>query len=100
MRWFEVDRAMDSQDISLRWILNRRPAVLPVWKRLLDLGTILLLSPLLLLLGLVLSLLVKISSPGPIVFRQRRVGYKGGEFTCFKFRTMRLDADSVSHQNH
>ena len=94
MRWFEVDRAMDSQDISLRWILNRRPAVLPVWKRLLDLGTILLLSPLLLLLGLVLSLLVKISSPGPIVFRQRRVGYKGGEFTCFKFRTMRQDAEA------
>jgi lipopolysaccharide/colanic/teichoic acid biosynthesis glycosyltransferase len=34
------------------------------------------------------------------VFRQRRVGYKGREFTCYKFRTMQLDAETRSHCEH
>jgi lipopolysaccharide/colanic/teichoic acid biosynthesis glycosyltransferase len=33
-------------------------------------------------------------SRGPVFFRQRRVGYKGREFTCYKFRTMQVDADT------
>jgi lipopolysaccharide/colanic/teichoic acid biosynthesis glycosyltransferase len=35
-----------------------------------------------------------------VFFRQRRVGYKGREFDCFKFRTMQVDAESKSHQEH
>ncbi len=48
-------------------------------------------SPLLLLL----ALLVKLSSPGPVFYVQRRIGrgYKG--FGCIKFRTMRKDADRI-----
>ncbi len=33
-------------------------------------------------------LLIKLDSPGPAVFGQRRIGYKGRPFTCYKFRTM------------
>jgi lipopolysaccharide/colanic/teichoic acid biosynthesis glycosyltransferase len=40
------------------------------------------------LLGL-LALLVKIESPGPVLFRQRRIGADGRPFTLYKFRTMR-----------
>ncbi|MGY4709485.1 sugar transferase [Mycolicibacterium sp. CBM1] len=44
-----------------------------------------------------LALLVKLSSPGPVFFRQRRVGRDGKVFDCLKFRTMRAprpaDAD-------
>jgi lipopolysaccharide/colanic/teichoic acid biosynthesis glycosyltransferase len=43
-----------------------------------------LLSPLLLLL----IALVKLSSPGPIIFRQRRIGFRCNEFSMYKFRTM------------
>ena len=67
---------------------------------MLDLTMIVLLFPALLLFGIVISLLVKGSSPGPVLFRQQRVGYKGRKFTFFKFRTMRVDADSGSHQDH
>jgi sugar transferase (PEP-CTERM system associated) len=39
-------------------------------------------------------LMVRLSSPGPIFFRQTRVGMGGRNFTVFKFRTMRTDAEA------
>ena len=46
-------------------------------------------SPLILLFSLILSF-----SDGPVIFRQERIGYKGRPFTIYKFRTMRVDAES------
>lgn len=40
----------------------------------------------------VIALLIKLTDPGPVFFVQRRCGYNGRTFECFKFRTMRLDA--------
>lgn len=37
---------------------------------------------------------VKLTSPGPVFFRQKRTGIYGSEFVCYKFRTMRVNADS------
>ena len=63
----------------------------PVIKRLLDLLCsllgILVLSPLLILL----ALLVKCTSPGPVLFRQKRVGKDKSYFEILKFRSMRVD---------
>jgi lipopolysaccharide/colanic/teichoic acid biosynthesis glycosyltransferase len=73
---------------------------MPVWKRCLDLALLLILSPGWLLLGAIVALVVKLGSPGPIFFRQRRVGYKGREFVCFKFRTMVANAETDSHRRH
>ncbi|CAM3289401.1 undecaprenyl-phosphate glucose phosphotransferase [Cupriavidus taiwanensis] len=42
---------------------------------------------------LVVAVLVKLSSPGPVLFRQRRLGMDGRPFDVFKFRTMRQHAD-------
>lgn len=39
------------------------------------------------------ALSIKLSSPGPVLFRQTRVGYRGRHFSLFKLRTMRLDAE-------
>src|SRR5918992_5804835 len=55
-----------------------------------------LLCPLLLLI----AVLIKIVSPGPVIFSQIRVGYLGKPFKLWKFRTMKLDADTSVHQQY
>lgn len=44
------------------------------------------------------AIAVKLSSPGPIFFRQKRTGIKGKEFYCYKFRTMRVNSNSDTQQ--
>lgn len=73
---------------------------MPVWKRSLDLFCILLTAPIWLPVMLFLGILIKLVSPGPALFRQERVGFQGRRFTCFKFRTMLVNADTGVHQGH
>ena len=44
---------------------------------------------------LIVSLAVKFTSPGPILFKQRRIGKNNVEFEIYKFRTMRIDTPNV-----
>lgn len=65
-----------------------------VVKRLVDLGLGLVISLCALPVAALISLLIRLDSPGPIVFRQQRVGENGRLFTMFKFRTMIADAEA------
>jgi exopolysaccharide biosynthesis polyprenyl glycosylphosphotransferase len=49
-------------------------------------------------LWLLISLLIKFDSPGAVLFKQERVGMDGRKFLCYKFRTMRADADESIHR--
>ena len=47
-----------------------------------------------------LALRVKLDSPGPVLFRQTRLGMNMTEFTALKFRTMREDSDDAAHREY
>lgn len=67
-------------------------------KRLFDVifsSIVLLFSP---FVFLPIAIAIKISSPGPIFFKQKRTGYRGREFTCYKFRTMRINTSADTLQ--
>jgi exopolysaccharide production protein ExoY len=64
-------------------------------KRLLDILVICAILPCLLPLLLIVALVVKVGSPGPIFYRQKRVGRFGREFTLWKFRSMQVNGDEI-----
>jgi lipopolysaccharide/colanic/teichoic acid biosynthesis glycosyltransferase len=77
---------------------RRHAALYEGLKRVLDLaGSLTLLAILSPLLGLIAGL-VKLKSPGPVFFRQIRVGQGMKPFTMLKFRTMYVNADDAIHQ--
>src|SRR5215469_6978631 len=79
---------------------SNRASALPLWKRALDLSLLVFALPGLLVVGGFVALIIKLGSPGPVLFRQKRVGYRGSEFVCFKFRTMVANAETESHRRH
>ncbi len=60
-------------------------------------GALLMLVVLAIPLGFV-ALLVKLTSPGPVFFRQSRSGLNGSPFTIYKFRTMVTNAEQIKHE--
>jgi exopolysaccharide production protein ExoY len=72
----------------------------PGWKSSLDLTWILLSLPIWLPLMLLLMLLTRIASPGPVFYRQKRVGLGGRHFFIWKFRTMKLSAETQTHERY
>ncbi len=46
------------------------------------------------------AIVMRLTSPGPLLFRQERIGYRGQRFWLFKFRTMHVSADTKAHQAH
>ncbi len=79
--------------------VERRAATLWV-KRALDITSATLLLVLLIPLMITVALLVRLSSPGPILFRQERVGRDGKRFWFYKFRTMYSGADESPHRTY
>jgi lipopolysaccharide/colanic/teichoic acid biosynthesis glycosyltransferase len=73
---------------------------LPLWKDVLDVFlavvALILLSP----LFLIVAAYIKIVSPGPVFFKQERVGFRGKKFTIWKFRTMKVDNDAKAHEEY
>lgn len=100
-RFFELGLAANRRMVDDVWgyplVRLRRPRVSGArWraKRLFDVvvagGALLLLAP----LYTVLAVAVKLSSPGPVHFRQQRIGQRGTTVEILKFRSMRVHAES------
>ena len=62
-----------------------------VWDVTSSAALLVILSPIL----IAISIMIKLGSPGPVFYVSKRIGKKGRSFSCFKFRTMVVDADSL-----
>jgi len=72
----------------------------PLWKRALDVICVAWASPVLIPVFVLIGFVIKSVSPGPMFFLQERIGYRGRRFLCFKFRTMKVNADAAVHRRH
>jgi len=89
---------MDTVSSSASVRLRTKRRIYPLIKRLFDfvvsLISLILLTPLLILIAIV----IRLDSPGPSIFRQTRIGKGDKPFTCYKFRTMTDDADQTVYE--
>ncbi len=85
--WFPFDPELTAVRCrSRRYLIVKRMIDLP-----LALILVVLLAPV--LLGVAIA--VRVASPGPVLFRQHRLGRDGRCFGCLKFRSMRIDAEET-----
>jgi exopolysaccharide biosynthesis polyprenyl glycosylphosphotransferase len=73
--------------------LKRRGRVFKLTKRIFDIVFSIIGLIITGIIFIPVSLLIAITSPGPILYKQKRVGYKGKEFVIYKFRTMRFGTE-------
>ncbi|RME48602.1 MAG: sugar transferase [Caldilineae bacterium] len=90
--------------MSVLLIVERRQTkpVNPVFdtlKRLSDIAICLLALPFLAIITVIVGALIKWDSPGPIFFKQKRIGKDGREFDIYKFRTMYHNCDKTAHRD-
>jgi lipopolysaccharide/colanic/teichoic acid biosynthesis glycosyltransferase len=77
-----------------------RDFAFPPWKRVFDLFFLCATFFFWLPLMVVIMGGIMIVSPGPVFFRQRRVGFRGQSFLIFKFRSMKVNAETQSHEQY
>lgn len=68
------------------------------FKRIFDISVCMLLMPFVLPVMAVVALAIRLESKGGVIFHQTRIGKFGETFTCFKFRSMRIDAEEIKAQ--
>lgn len=95
----EKQAALKDSEIFFKQIQNPQNHM-PRWKRGMDIcggmAGLILLAP----VFLFIALFVKAVSPGPVFFIQKRVGFLGKTFGCFKFRTMHINTGTSVHNHH
>ena len=100
-RWLSIRPSpVENNPKTLRTGIAVASSQVPSWKRILDITCILLSLPFWLPVVIFLTLWIKLASPGPIFFRQERVGYRGRRFMILKFRTMKVNVETQSHERH
>jgi lipopolysaccharide/colanic/teichoic acid biosynthesis glycosyltransferase len=75
-------------------------AHMPSWKRIVDVSCCLIAMPVLGIVTLFMAIVTKLVSPGPLIFKQERIGFQGKRFHIYKFRTMHVTAYTAIHQSY
>ena len=78
-------------------LIDMHTGLMPAWqqniKQVLDIAIAIFFLVILSPVFLYIAIRIKLSSKGPVIFRQERIGYKGKPFTMYKFRSMIVDAE-------
>lgn len=82
------------------WAATLQPRWSAALGRLVDVTAALVLLILLAPLLLVIAVAIRVDSPGPVIYRQRRLGRAMQLFTLWKFRSMRTGADAAPHRDY
>lgn len=69
-------------------------------KRALDILVALVLGVVFLPVWIIVPFLIVLTSPGPIIYRHKRVGLNGRDFSMYKFRSMVINADDILHNQN
>lgn len=97
-KWTELPEDMQCDEVRMYYIALQQHRAGLIWKRIFDLFAagilVVIISP----VFIVLSVMIKLDSRGPVLFRQVRITTYGKEFKIFKFRTMVNDADKMGTQ--
>lgn len=88
---------MGTIQIKIFKFIDRNPKHL-FFKRCFDFSASSLLITLCLPFWIVIAITIKLSSPGPVLFKQERIGKHGKKFTLFKFRTMVIGAEKMQQE--
>ncbi|MEO0072209.1 MAG: sugar transferase [candidate division WOR-3 bacterium] len=94
LRTFDVELLPLEHFILMKYRYNLLRTESQIIKRILDIIIAFIGLIVTLPLNFIIALAVKLSSPGPILFKQKRVGKDYKLFICYKFRTMYQNADS------
>jgi lipopolysaccharide/colanic/teichoic acid biosynthesis glycosyltransferase len=86
-----------SAEEQVQWLADRPPFQRFI-KRVMDIVASILLITFSLPLMIIIAIAIKLSSRGPLLFRQKRLGYHGREFVFLKFRSMYMNYDPKIHQ--
>lgn len=95
----EIERKVEVSYINEEWLLNAygfeilRSRFQNKVKRVFDIGMSIVIGTLTFPIMIVAAIIVKLESPGPIIYSQERVGENEKEFMVYKFRSMRQDAE-------
>lgn len=96
--FYERTRGMvPTESLKASWLVYGHGFVQGAMRRAIKRSFDIVCSSLLLVLAsplmLITTLAIKLDSPGPVIYRQERVGLRGRSFMCLKFRSMRTDAE-------
>ena len=92
-----------SMDLSYLWnniFEDRATLSYRFWKRIIDVIGALIGITLFFPLILAIAIAIKLTSKGPVIFTQQRIGQLRKPFTFYKFRTMKIDADDAVHRQY
>lgn len=101
VRWREdIHPGDDYAGIFNGSMIEASPVACPGWKRMLDLALVISTLPCWLAVMILVTLWIKLSSPGPTFYRQERIGHCGRRFMILKFRSMQVNVETRSHEQH